>query len=96
MTPDQQRVLQRLASGDTLKMHRTLDGEKVYKLHPLNGAPPEVLSGTVVEALRQQKLIQSNLKFPAAVYLLTDKGLTAARLPTANAHLPITTKNYAA
>jgi hypothetical protein len=94
MTAAQQHILSSLAHGATLKAHRTLDGEKVYKLHPLNGAPPEVLADALVDSLRQQKLIQSNLKFPAAVYLLTDKGLAAARTLVDDTKLPVTTQNY--
>lgn len=92
--PEQERILRSLAAGSTLKMHRTVDGEKVYKLHPLDGAPPEALSDALVEGLRQQKLIQSNLKFPAAVYLLTDKGLALARTLVDQAKLPVSARNY--
>ena len=57
-----------------LKVHRTLDGEKVHRLHPLDGEP-ETVERHVVESLIALDLIQSNLKFPAATYVLTDKGV---------------------
>jgi uncharacterized protein YjhX (UPF0386 family) len=75
----EQQVLQALAQGATLKAHRTMDGAKVHKLHPLGGEPlegmAEVVSEAVVTSLKGQGLIESNMKFPAATYLLTDKGV---------------------
>jgi DNA-binding transcriptional regulator PaaX len=61
-----------------LKAHRTLDGEKVHRLHPLDG-PPEQVDSAAVERLKRRGLIASNMKFPASVYLLTERGLEIAR-----------------
>ncbi|HZD10803.1 MAG TPA: hypothetical protein VE553_05615 [Candidatus Binatia bacterium] len=77
MTPVQRHTLRALAAGWTLKVHRTLDGEKRHCLHPLEGSLVEDLDATVVESLREQGLIESNKKFPAATYLLTEKGRQA-------------------
>ena len=66
-------ILQALINGATLKAHRYLDGAKVYKLHPLNG-PAEPVERATVDYLKQQGFIKSNMKFPAATYLLTERG----------------------
>lgn len=66
-------VLLAMASGSTLKSHRYLDGAKIYQLHPLDG-PAETLSRTVVDSLVEHRLIDSNKKFPAATYWLTEAG----------------------
>ena len=73
LTDPQKTVLRALLEGWTLKSHRTLDGQKVYRLHALSEEVIEV-ADTTVDGLVAAKLIQSNLKFPAATYLLTDKG----------------------
>jgi hypothetical protein len=36
-----------------------------------------VIAGAVVDGLVRAGLIESNMKFPAATFLLTDKGLAA-------------------
>jgi hypothetical protein len=69
----QKRVLLAMAGACFLKSHRDIDGNKVYKLHPLEGPEQSVPAG-VVEALVNQGLIDSNKKFPAATYWLTEKG----------------------
>lgn len=76
LTPSQHRVLRAMREGATLKVHRTLDGEKTHRLHPLNGEP-EIVERRVVESLVDFGLIQSNLKFPAATYVLTEDGVQA-------------------
>jgi hypothetical protein len=63
-----------MRGGATLKAHRTLDGEKIHRLHPLDG-PPEDVDSAAVERLKRRGLIASNMKFPAAVYLVTDEGV---------------------
>lgn len=70
----QRNLLSAMAGGSTLKAHRGLDGEKQHLLHPLHGEPQPVSAG-LVESLRDRGLIQSNLKFPAATYVLTDLAL---------------------
>ena len=67
------RVLQAMAGGWTLKAHRYLDGRKEYQLHPLDG-PSEDVAPEVVKALVDEGLIDSNKKFPAATFWLTDSG----------------------
>lgn len=71
LTAGQRRILDAMRDGATLKAHRTVDGEKVHRLHPLDGTPVEVDSRDV-ESLKRRGLIVSNMKFPAAVYLLTE------------------------
>jgi hypothetical protein len=71
LSAEEARIVAAMREGATLKAHRTLDGEKVHRLHPLAGPPVDVDSG-VVERLKRRGLITSNMKFPAAVYLLTE------------------------
>lgn len=68
-----QRVLLAMAGPCFLKSHRDIEGNKVYKLHPLEG-DEEIISPKIVDDLTTQGLIDSNKKFPAATYWLTDKG----------------------
>jgi hypothetical protein len=86
-------VLQALVKGATLKSHRHLDGTKVYKLHPLDG-PGETISRKTIESLRARKLIHSNQKFPAATYLLTEKGKVVAQALEDPAHFPLAARNF--
>ena len=73
LSANQADVLAALASGAGLKAHRDLDGHKVYRLHPLQGSA-QLLPPHTVDPLKRHALIASNQKFPAATYLLTDKG----------------------
>jgi len=80
LTNSQKQLLLAIADGNFLKAHRDVDGGKVYKLHPLEGEAQTVASAEV-EALYQARLIDSNKKFPAATFWLTEKGKeTIARL----------------
>lgn len=63
-----------MLDGATLKVHRDLEGRKTHLLHPLSGEPSPV-PPELVESLRKIGLIQSNMKFPAATYVLTDKAV---------------------
>lgn len=74
LTVQQQFVLAALARGATLKAHRSLDGTKVHRLHPLAGGAVQTIDRVTVAGLHRMGLIESNKKFPAATYLLTDKG----------------------
>ncbi len=86
-------LLKALTEGGTLKAHRNLDGEKTYRLHRLAGLA-EPVDRPTVEALKRRGLIDSNKKFPAATYLLTEKGRqTAAKLLAKNVR-PLSARNY--
>jgi hypothetical protein len=89
----QANLLRALIKGATLKSHRHLDGTKVYKLHPLEG-PAETVSRQTMEALRARQLIHSNQKFPAATYLLTEKGKEAVLSLEEAPHLPLSASNF--
>lgn len=84
-------ILQALIDGATLKAHRYLDGAKLYKLHPLDG-PPEPVERETMDYLKQQGYIKSNMKFPAAAYLLTDKGRKAAAPATEPERMPLSAR----
>lgn len=89
----EQAVLAALAAGWTLKSHRTLDGEKRYRLHSLDGAVADV-EPSVVERLTARRLVQSNQKFPAATYLLTDRGRDFARRLSDSPTTPLTASRF--
>lgn len=93
LSPIQRRILCALINGWTLKVHRTLDGLKMYRLHPLDGEP-ETVHRASVEYLRDEGFIDSNKKFPAATYLLTEKGKQVASALSKSDNLPLTAKNY--
>ncbi len=73
LSPEQLELLQSVANGLALKSHRDLEGRKEYRLHALDGRSTSV-SWEDVEALQAGGLIDSNKKFPAATYWLTDRG----------------------
>lgn len=64
-----------LAQGATLKVHRTMDGDKSYALYTLDDAIKRQISGSIVGSLARKRLIASNMKFPAATFLLTERGV---------------------
>jgi hypothetical protein len=86
-------ILSGLAEGCALKSHRNLDGEKVYQLHPLAG-PSEPVERAVVDALKRRGLIDSNKKFPAATYLLTEKGRQTVEKRLSKKVRPLSARNY--
>jgi uncharacterized protein YjhX (UPF0386 family) len=96
LSEEQRRVLGALAQGSTLKVHRDVDGSKIYKLHPLAGATVEVVAEAVVQVLQRRGLIDSNMKFPAAVYLLTDAGAQIGVSLTDGQVRPVGTQSYTA
>ena len=69
----QKRIIRALKNGSTLKSHRYLDGTKIYQLHHLDGTGTTMRQKTVA-ILRLRGFIQGNHKFPAATYVLTEKG----------------------
>lgn len=80
----QMRLLAAVAAGDVLKVHRTLDGAKEYRLHPLDDSRPLACAAPDVESLLRHGLIESNMKFPAATFLLTPQGAKATHRHVAN------------
>lgn len=78
LTAARRRLLLALAAGQTLKVHRDLDGHKQFRLHPAEGGPGEPVDRRVAEALAEAGLIDSNKKFPAATFWLTEAGRQAA------------------
>lgn len=79
LTSAQNELLQAIAHGLTLKSHRDLEGRKEYRLHALDGQSTGV-AWDDVESLQTAGLIDSNKKFPAATYWLTDRGRSALGL----------------
>lgn len=93
LSDTQQHVLLGLRRGATLKAHRYLDGTKSYKLHLLDGAI-ETVSNSTMDALKANGLIDSNKKFPAATYLLTEQGRKIAESLDGGPVRPLSAKNY--
>jgi hypothetical protein len=77
LSQEARRVLLSLNAGALLKSHRSLDGAKDFQVHPLDSAPVHVRQA-IVDALLRDGLVTSNQKFPAATYLLTDRGREVA------------------
>lgn len=77
LSEEHKKILLAMAGAFFLKSHRDVDGGKEYRLHPLEGqaaaVPPDL-----VEYLSDNGLIDSNKKFPAATYWLTEKGKSVA------------------
>lgn len=84
-------LLQGLVNGCTLKSHRDLDGHKIYQLHPLVG-PAQSISYHTVKQLQRRGFIAGNHKFPAATYLLTDKGKRVAETLTDDPLQPVSAR----
>ncbi len=93
LSAEHKHIIGELARGSRLKDHRNLDGDKTYKLHPLDDAPAELVAAPIVADLKRHQLIESNMKFPAATYLLTDKGAALATSLTLVETLPISSRN---
>lgn len=94
LSSEPQQLLRALANGDTLKAHRQLDGSKVYRLHSLDGKVATVAPAPAVEDLLARGLVASNLKFPAAVLLLTEKGVALAATQRASGSRPVGPRQY--
>ena len=94
LSPAEEAVLRAVAQGGTLKTHRSMDGEKLSKLHPL-AAPAYDVAPAVVDSLKRRKLIRSNMKFPAATYLLTDRGRAVVSGLGDPDDAPLGSRNYA-
>lgn len=69
----QHRLLTALAHGHTLKVHRDIDGGKVYRLYDREGAA-QPIERAVADGLIEHGLLGSNQKFPAATFWLTPAG----------------------
>lgn len=93
LSADERRLLCALAVGSTLKVHRDLDGSKVHRLHPLN-EPVQSVDDGVVNGLKRRGLIDSNMKFPAATYMLTEKGRRAVLEIVDIEYLPLSSRSY--
>ncbi|MFN3981183.1 MAG: hypothetical protein ACK4SA_12450 [Caldilinea sp.] len=92
---EQRAILVALQAGDRLKVHRTIDGEKRYLLHRLDESNAISVDAAVVDSLERDGLIESNMKFPAATFLLTDKGVATAARITGSAQTPTGPRNFA-
>ena len=73
LSPAHEKILRAMMQGRTLKSHRDVEGNKVFQLHALNGEA-EAVDWEAMEFLQDNELIDSNKKFPAATYWVTEKG----------------------
>jgi len=69
----QHHVLMAIAHGHTLKVHRDIDGGKVYRLSAPDG-PVQSIERAVADDLIECGLLGSNQKFPTATFWLTATG----------------------
>jgi hypothetical protein len=93
LDPAQKALLVSLQQGAVLKVHRTLDGDKVHRLQK-DDAPVQEIEAALVAALADRGLLQSNMKFPAATFLLTDKGVAVAMQLSGATVEPTGPRNY--
>lgn len=73
LTMEQRELVLALREGYVLKGHRYLDGRKEYRLYDGPTAIRDVAT-TEVEALQRARLLDSNMKFPAAMFFLSEQG----------------------
>jgi hypothetical protein len=88
LTGERAEILRAMSSGCSLRIHRTIDGVKVHRLHALDGSQRDV-DGKSVRSLAALGMIQSNQKFPVATYLLTEAGLAQAGASEEPGSLPL-------
>ncbi len=88
LTDEEQQILAALQTGQHLKVHRTPDGNKRYCLHRVDGSVVCDVSPDAAGKLERSGLIESNMKFPAATFLLTEKGNSMAARITGSRQLP--------
>lgn len=94
LSPEETHLLLTIAQGATLKVHRTMDGAKEYRVHPLRGTAHAV-PAPVVTALDKRGFIDSNMKFPAATFILTERGRAAVAALAPHIQLPLASCKYA-
>lgn len=92
LAPAEAALLQALVTGRHLKTHRTLDGEKVSKLHEADGTVVGIVPAETVQHLVELGLLAGNMKFPAATYLLTARGASVASSLSDEAASPLTVR----
>jgi hypothetical protein len=78
LTLAQRALLCALAQGRTLKGHRYLNGRKTFRLYDSTKLLYDVADADVA-ALQRYRLLDSNMKFPAATFFLSARGLAVAR-----------------
>ncbi len=66
-------LLHAMSQSHTLKSHRDVEGNKTFQLHAPDGGV-KIVEWAVVEFLQDHHLIDSNKKFPAATYWVTEAG----------------------
>jgi len=94
LTGEQRTILAAMQQGDRLKVHRTVDGIKQYLLHGHDESATVEVDGATVGSLERAGLIESNMKFPAATFLLTDKGIVEATQITGVGQTPVGSRNF--
>ncbi|MFO7634189.1 MAG: hypothetical protein R6W76_16700 [Caldilinea sp.] len=94
LTAGQRAILIAMQRGDRLKVHRTVDGVKRYLLHRLDESDVVEVESAAANSLERAGLIESNMKFPAATFLLTDKGTAAVARITGIEQAPIGPRNF--
>lgn len=91
--PNSERILAALATGSTLKSHRNIDGDKQFILHHIDGTS-QPLERTDVDSLKHCLAIDSNKKFPAETYLLTQRGQDMAMRITQQESQTLSARNF--
>lgn len=94
LSAEQRDLLIAMQRGERLKVHRTVDGVKQYLLHRLDGTDAVEIKADTVDRLVRAGWIESNMKFPAATFLLTDKGAQLVARLTGVEHAPVGPRNF--
>lgn len=98
LSPRQKEILVALQSGSRLQVHRTVDGEKRYLLHPVDEAAgvhtAEDVAPTDVAYLEKHRLVESNMKFPAATFLMTKRGADIAAAISGSERRPVGPRSF--
>lgn len=93
LSNQEKTILVQMIVGWSLKSHRDIEGNKQFILHSLAGEKRDV-DGETVHKLRRKRFIETNHKFPAATFLLTEKGRKAAGKLTESPSTPVGARKF--
>ena len=94
-SPAQRQLLIAMQAGGRLRMERTLDGAKAYRIYAPDNPEGEAILAALVQRLERAGLIESNMKFPAATFMLTDEGVRLASQLTGSTVEPVGPRRFA-
>jgi hypothetical protein len=93
-SPAQYQILIAMQAGGRLRVERTLDGAKAYRIYAPDNPEGEELGVALVQSMERAGLIESNMKFPAATFMLTDAGVGLAAQLTGSTVEPVGPRRF--